>query len=38
MKKIIWIRRGEIWIGTLGLFWSRDIKGIELPNGKGIWL
>jgi len=31
-------RRGEIWIGTLGLFWSRGLKGIELPSGRSWWL
>lgn len=31
-------RRGEVWIGTLGFFWSKDLKGIEFPSGRGWWL
>lgn len=31
-----WIRPGEVWLGGFGLFWSRDLKGIELPSGRWI--
>jgi hypothetical protein len=35
----VWYRRQELWIGHTGLFWSKDIKGIELPNGRfySLW-
>ena len=32
------IRKGEIWFGGFGLFWSKDLKGIELPSGKAWFL
>jgi len=31
-------RQGEWWIGPIGLFFSRDFKGIELPSGRFIGL
>lgn len=33
----LWVRDGEVWIGRLGVFWSREIRGVELPNGRGWW-
>lgn len=26
-------RKGELWIGSVGLFWGR-LTGIELPSGR----
>lgn len=30
------IRKGEWWIGPIGLFFSRDLNGIELPSGRFV--
>lgn len=32
----LWIRDGEVWFGTLGVFWSPGLRGIELPSGRWI--
>jgi len=29
-------RKGEVWIGTVGVFYSRDIVGIEGRSGSFI--
>lgn len=37
MRRRIWLRPGELWVGTLGIFWGR-ITGVELPSGRFIGL
>ena len=31
-------RKGEWWFGKLGIFWHRDLRGIELPSGRWVKL
>lgn len=33
MRPRIWLRRTELWIGPVGIFWGKP-WGIELPNGR----
>lgn len=32
----IWVRTGEAWIGSFGVFWGGPLWGVELPSGKFI--
>lgn len=33
MKKTVYYRRTELWVGKFGIFWG-GIWGVEFPNGN----